>query len=207
MERTITVTGQGTSSVAPDIATVTIGVSAVAADVRTAAANLAASVSDITGALVSNGVAEVTTGHLGIHTNRDNHGREAGFRAESTLAATTALIGTDGSEISRMVGAAVDAGGEAVAIHGISLRPLDDVEARRESAAAAFRDARAAAEALATEAGCRIGPVITMQLAGSGHGGGPRPMAKAMRFETMDVPVHVGDESVATSVQVTFALA
>jgi uncharacterized protein YggE len=107
------------------------------------------------------------------------------------------------------IAAATDAG--ANILSGPSLRVADPEAASRSAYAAAYRSARARAEAYAQAAGMRIARVLAIRDAGEGGGPIPYPeegaMDMAMNARTEAPPVMPGMNESAVRIRVDFALA
>jgi uncharacterized protein YggE len=107
--------------------------------------------------------------------------------------------------LGRVIDDALAAG--ATTLDGVTFRTADPASAEAAARVAAVRDARAKAEALATEAGVALGDVVSV--AEVAPGGGPRPlMAKARMAlaEAAPTPVEAGSEEITVSVLVAFAI-
>jgi uncharacterized protein YggE len=103
--------------------------------------------------------------------------------------------------------AVVRSGGEALRVHGLALEVSDAKQAAAAAQAAAFDDARDAAERLAGKAGRELGEVVRIDAAPHVLPGPPIPMARvALASSTEAMPVEAGETEISSSVTVTWRL-
>ena len=208
------VAGEAEVATAPDLAVVTLGVGAQA-DQASAAQNQVSQVMQrVTAALVEAGVpaARIQTVGLSLYPvysqpdyrqqndAQAHEPRVVGFRAANTVRVRL-------EDIAR-IGNVLDAGLSAGAneIQGISFELSNDTAQRTEALAAAVRNARTKAEALADAAGVRLLDVQRIEESG---GGAPEPMHRTMGFAAMEAgtPVEPGQVQVSARVVLTFRIA
>ena len=197
----LTVTGEGSVSAVPDMATVTLGVSARDPSAATAMNRTSQAVAAILERLTALGVAprdvQTTDLSLGpVWVDRNNNGQPQvdGFEASNRVTVRIRAIDSVGAVLE----AVLEDG--ANRLDGLSFglqdpRPLLD-EARRLAVA----DARAKAQLYADAAGVPLGPVRELT-----EGGviGPRPeMMMAMRADA--VPVAAGETTLSALVTVVY---
>jgi uncharacterized protein YggE len=207
MKRTISVTGSGRVVVVPDVADVRLGVVVTrptVAEARQHAAEIAARILD---AVTATGVAraDVRTASLQVQPDYEYTDRAQRLRGQSVSHQYVVTVRTLDS-LGRVIDDALAAG--ATTLDGVTFRTADPASAEAAARIAAVRDARAKAEALATEAGVALGDVVS--IAEVAPGGGPRPlMAKARMAlaEAAPTPVEAGSEEITVSVLVAFAIA
>ena len=210
-ERTITVTGIGTASAAPDILTVNIGVEASGKD----AAGTMRAVNARAGAVLdvarSLGVAprDMQTGGVSLSPIYDNQRNTNGSNREPRIvgyrAANTVMIRLrDLDTAGEAVGALVEAG--ANRLNGLSFGFADATALTDQARRNAVADARRKAELYAEAAGVALGPVLTIQEQG---GGGPRPMLMARSMDAMEsaVPLERGENSISAQVHTVWEIA
>ncbi len=202
--RTITVTGEGRVSAAPDMAILRLGVSREArkaSDAMRAASEAAAAV---LAQIKISGIAprDVQTANVSLSPrwdhSKNNAPRVVGYVASNDLTVRV----RDLSSLGGLMDGVVSDG--ANQMNGLSFaiaepRPLQD-QARQEAVA----DARAKAELLAEAAGVVLGPVMTIS-----EGGGARPpiaMARGAMMESA-VPIAAGELDVRINVSVIFSIA
>lgn len=201
----ISVSGTGEITGTPDTLSVNLGVSVRGETVEEATTEAASAATALIDSLVANGVEreDITTTNYSIHPEydyRNDSQRLLGYRVTNTVRAKITNIGESGSVIDD----ATSAAGDAVTVNGISFSIEDDagmVEAARE---AAWNDAKAKAEQLASLSGQSLGAVISISETVSRP---PVPIDFA-RLEAADAaatPIEPGTASVSISLQVEFA--
>lgn len=209
MERTISVSGSGRAPTVPDVADVRLGVSATrptVAEARTTAAKLGAAV---LAALTAAGVArsDVRTAGLVVQPEYDNKDGVQRLRGQSVSHQYVVVV-RDLEQLGRIVDDGLGAG--ATTLDGVGFRTAEPAAAYEAARVAAFRDARARAEALAAEAGVVLGDVIAISEADPG--GAPRPpiLGKARMMavaEATPTPIEAGEGEVVVGLSVVFAIA
>lgn len=210
-ERTISVTGSGAASAAPDILTVNIGVEASG---KNAAATMRA-VNGQAGAVldVARGLGvepkDMQTGGVSLSPIYDNQRHSNGTAREPKIigyrAANTVMILLRDLDVAgEAVGALVEAG--ANRLNGLSFGFADSTALMDKARKAAVADARRKAELFATAARVTLGPVISIQEQG---GGGPRPMMMARSADMMEsaVPLERGENTVSAQVHMVWEIA
>ncbi|MDP5308266.1 SIMPL domain-containing protein [Paracoccus spongiarum] len=203
----LSVTGQGESRIAPDIATVQLGVTTQAETAAEAMRQNATQQTAVIDALTGAGVAEsdIQTSGLSLNPMVDyGEGRAprvTGYQASNVVAVRVTEIDRLGVVLDAIVAAGANE------INGISFAREDRKAAEDDARRAAVEDAAHKAGVLAEAAGLRLGPILTLrdgQLAE-----GPRPMARMaaeMGAAPDAVPVQPGELSMSTSVQIDYAL-
>ncbi|HSC90042.1 MAG TPA: SIMPL domain-containing protein [Gaiellaceae bacterium] len=195
----VTVTGTGSVRTVPDRAAFAFGVETQAATARAALTANSAAMEKVIAAVRGAGVAaaDLQTSQVSIFPRTDERGTGiVGYTATNSVSATIRELGRVGA----VVDAAVEAGANTVS--GPSLTRGDTDALYRQALRAAFADARAKAEALATASGRTLGAVTAMVESGSATPS-PVPMRDSV---TGSVPIEPGTQSVEASVAVTFAL-
>jgi uncharacterized protein YggE len=181
--RTITVVGQGSVRVQPDVARISIGVETSAEVVDDAVAENELKMEAVLDALREMGIEDkdIQTMHYSIQIERYPEPTPRVLGAESEEAQATYRVSNMANVTVRdleAVGAVLDAVIEAGAnnVWGVSF-DLDDPEAAQATAREdAVADAKARAGALADLGGVTLGPVMAMSEV---IGGGPVPLAMA----------------------------
>jgi hypothetical protein len=176
--QTITVVGQGSASIEPDIARISIGVETSAETVAEAVTENEAKMESILAALVELGINEkdIQTMHYSIQIERYPEPRVAS--AEPEEAKPTYRVSNMANVTIRdldMVGDVLDAVVEAGAnnIWGVSFSVDDPEAAQAEARANAIENAGTRAADLAALSGVELGPVMSISEI---VGGGPTPM-------------------------------
>lgn len=161
--RVVRATGESTVSVKPDQAKINIGVNTTAATAQEAAALNASQMDALLDRLKQalGGSGETRTINYSITPNyRYATGQPpvlAGFTCANTVEATT----NDLSRVGGIIDAAAQAGANNIA--GLSFGLKNDEPVKSQALAAAARQARAHAEAIATGLGARLGAVSSAQ--------------------------------------------
>lgn len=207
----ISVTGQGSATAAPDMATIRLGVETQAKEPGAAMEQNSAAVEGVMAKLESAGVAgkDVQTANLSVspvydHRRVQEEGgapKLVGFRVTNEVVAN--IRDLDG--LGAVLSGAVDAG--ANRINSLSFSIEDDAALRNQARRKAVEDARQTAETLAKAAGVALGPIHSIQ---SGFQG-PRPMpaGNMMRVEMAQsdaAPVAPGESEVTATVHIVWEI-
>ncbi|PKH44062.1 hypothetical protein SAMN05192575_10270 [Nocardioides alpinus] len=199
---TVTVTGTGTSSVAPDTAVVRLAAVARGAGVAEAYEAVSASAADLV-EVAARHTEERRIGSTGITVWpwHDHTGTRQGYEARHAYAigcADLSAAGTMLAELAREVG-------DGLAIDSVGLEVTEDHGAGGVAREAAFQDAKERAAALARMAGAGLGAVQTIVEDGAGQGG-PGPMPKMAMMRDSGGGIEPGEATVTTSVTVVWEL-
>lgn len=199
---TVTVTGTGTSRVAPDSAVVRL--SALARGTSVAEAYEA--MSSAAGAVVE--VARRHTEQRRIASTgitvwpwHDHSGTRLGYEARHAFAIGCADLAAAGA----MLGELAAGVGDALAVDSVALEVTEDHGAGDKAREAAFHDARDRAAALARMAGAGLGAVQTIVEGDAGQGG-PGPMPRMAMAHDAAV-IEPGETTVTSTVTVVWELA
>lgn len=205
-ETLLTVTASGRADATPDEARIQLGVQSLAGSADEASRANREKMEKVTTTLARLGVkpADVQTRNLTL--NRIDYGRDRGrFRADNVVE----IRMRDTKRVGDAIAAATDAG--ANLLSGPDLRISDREKANKSAYAAAYRAARARADAYAGAAGLKIDRILAIRDGGSG--GPPMPyyeMDAANRAAPQAVaaapPFNPGVSESQVSVQVDFAL-
>ena len=201
----VQVQGVGTATGTPDVLHVTIGVETGAATVADALATANAAAQKVHDALRDAGTADadLQTVNVHIYPRYDGNGQDTnGYLAGQDLAVTLRDVGSAGATIST----AVEAGGDAARLQGISYELDDDASLRSSARELAFADARGKAEQYAKLAGRQLGDVVLMREEVTG--GGPVPMAAAdsAMASAGALPIAPGSTDVTVTAEVRWSL-
>ncbi|MET3721420.1 SIMPL domain-containing protein [Arthrobacter sp. UYEF21] len=206
--RTITVTGTGTAEAPSDLLTISVGVECRRAGVGAAYADAGTASAAVSGALRQHGVADADIRTSGLNVRpelvwRDGEGQHvAGYVASRLLTVRVRQV----AAASAVIAAVVDAGGDDVRLNGLELGFADESAVLAQARDAAWQDAVAAAEQLASLASARLGAVVSV--ADQPLFSGPVPLAKIQRaVATEAISVEAGHASVGASVTVVWELA
>jgi uncharacterized protein YggE len=201
----ITVTGTGTVNGTPNQLTLSMGVQVNASSVDSALQEANQAVSRVTAALKAHGVAarDIQTSGLSIQPNyRSNSPIPDGYGVSEYLTATLRKISAAGAQIQ----VAVQAGGNAVTVDGVSLDLTDTSGLLGRARAAAVSDARHKAAQYASAIGQPLGPVVSITDQAPAQ---PYPFyaaASGAAQGSKAVPISPGTQQLSVSVTVVFAI-
>ncbi len=202
----IEVSGQGSVSVSPDRASVSVALETRATTAAEAASSNADTMDRVLRSIRGADFPGLEVETFGYAVNPE-YGATDNRRTREIVAYTAhnnvRVTVSDVSAVGRLIDAAIGSG--ANRISSISFFAADTEEARREALANAVANARAQAEVIATSLGYRLGPPLEV------NGGGSRmPMPRAegmmMSARAADTPIEAGDQTVMAQVTVRFAL-
>jgi len=198
--RVITVTGTGTASAVPDVASFSFGVQTDGATAREAQAANADRMSAVIAALGGLGIAkaDLQTTDVSVSPKWSNEGAVTGYTAHSSLQAKVHRVARAGRIVDAAVGAgATESSGPTFSRSGTAL-----YESALQNAVV---QARAKAEALAAEADVQLGAATRIEE----QAPQPRPEIGFYRgaLARTPTPIEPGTQKTEATVTVTFALA
>jgi uncharacterized protein len=202
----ITVGGTAQASGTPDTLRLDLSVVASASSVREALARANGSADVVQRSLLGSGVAkkDLQTSGLSITPSYDyaksGTARLTGYEVSESVSARLRNLGRAGDAI----GKAVEAGGDAVRVNGVSLDLEDTGSLVSGARDEAFADARTKAGQYARAAGRSLGVVVS--IAESVATPSPISVPAAAMAKTAEVPVEPGSQNVSVTVTVVFAL-
>lgn len=206
---TISVTGEGSVSRAPDMATIRLGVAAEGQTAEAALAQASAQLDGVLKRLAAEGIAprDIQSTGLNLSPRWDNPQagstrppRIVGFEAEGSIGVKVRAL----DHLGTVLDAVVKDG--ANRLSGLDFGLAEPGPARDEARKAAVADAIHRAELYAAAAGVKLGAV---QQISDESGSPPVPMMKAapMAFAAAaPVPVAAGEMEVTAEVQMVFAI-
>lgn len=198
----ILTSGSATVSKKPDLATVTAGVQSEASSAAGAQADLASKAAKLISRIKTLGVPDkdLSTAGYWVGPIYDQTGRSvSGYRANEQLIVKWHTV----DNVGKALDAIVQEGGATNLSVGFGL--ADPKAAQAEARSAAIQDARSRAEAMATAAGARLGPVVrVVDLSASSRPPGQLDFGAASAAPTTQVPV--GQVDVQVTVEVDYAL-
>lgn len=199
-EKLVTVTGEASIAVAPDMATMRVGVSSQEKTAREASEANARQMTGVLAAIKGAGVAErdVQTSRLSLQPQYDpNKGtpRLTGFQASNQV--TIRIRDVDSLPI--VLDRAIAAGANEMS--GIEFGVSEQSKLLDQARDDAIADARRKAELYAKAAGAKLGHVVSITEEGSAPP--PRPM-QAMRAGA--VPIAPGEQTLRATVTVSYEL-
>ncbi len=208
---TITVSGLGTASGAPDVAYVEVAVNMVNEDFAAAYNETSAKVDSVLAALKEAGIADEDLQTTGINVwweERYNPttGEPTGRRVYNVTVSLRITV-RDITKVESVLTTAVNNGANNV--YGLSFGISDNDALKRTARELAVEDARAKAEHLAELLGVSLGDVVSVteydasQPIPYGLGGGGFARAEAA---VSDISVQPGQLSVSAGVTITFAI-
>jgi uncharacterized protein YggE len=193
----VTTTGHGVVTVAPDEATVTAGVHTQAATATEALAQNSARMNDVIAALKGHGGKDLQTQQVSLYPQSKDDGTIVGYSADDSVSASASIAGA-GALIDAVVGAGANT------VSGPTLSVSDQDGRYRDALKKAVEDARAKALALADAGGFGIGPVSTVVEQTSSA---PQPIFAAVAKDAAaSTPIEPGTQDVTADVTVTFAI-
>jgi uncharacterized protein YggE len=199
-DKTVTVTGEASVSVAPDIASIRIGVSSLGKTAREASDANAQKMTAVLGAIKGSGIADkdVQTSRLTLQpqydANKAGAARLLGFQVTNQV---TVKI-RDIDKLPGILDKAIGAGANEMS--GIEFVVSEQSKLLDQARDEAIADARRKADLYAEAAGAKLGPVVAIVEEGAAP---PRPIA-ALRAS--GVPVAPGERELRAVVTVSFEL-
>ena len=209
-DRTIHVTGSGSVTGEPDIASLDIGVSVEKESIAEAREEAASAMTALIAALQANNVDEkdVKTENFSIHPQYDytDDGRVLrGYRVNNTVRAKVRDLAT----LSDVIDDAAAAGGNSIVINSIQFMIDDTTPLQAQARSLAVKDAEAKAQTLAKASGVRLGEPITITES-TYFEGPPIPFATAeAAFDDAarsSTPIAPGELAVTVTVTVVYEI-
>ena len=204
----IWVSGEGTVTVTPDVATLSLGVEVQAESVAVAQSQAAEAMDRVMGALADNGVAEkdIQTQYYSVYpvTRWDEDSQKeiiVGYRVTNTVSAKIREIDKTGT----IIDAVASAGGDFTRINGIYFSVDDPSAYYEEARGEAMADAGAKAEQLAELAGGRLGKATYISESSSTP---PSVYRQSMSGaeSAAPTPISPGEMEITLTVQVVYSI-
>jgi len=196
----VTVTGEASVNVAPDVAIVRAGVTSTGKTAREAMVANNKTMSAVLAALKESGIADadVQTSRLNLDAlrGRDNPQQITGFQAANRVSVQVREIAKAGDILDRLVNTGANS------INGIEFVVSGASKALDKARAEAIADARRKAEIYAQAAGVTLGRPITI----AEQGAPVRPLMRMAAPAAGGVPVAPGEEQLSISVAVSYEL-
>lgn len=197
--RTVTVTGTGSVGVVPDVAVLRVAAQHRSDTVAGAVAGLVSAVEVV--ARSARGVTEprhVATTGLQVWPRTDAEGRPDGAEASQQVTVRC----PDVESASQLLASLAGEVGDALRVDGLELMVSDGSEALLAAREAAFVDARARAEHLASLASAELGDVVAVS-----EGDAARPgFESGARMALAAMPIETGEQQVSCALRVTWQL-
>ena len=207
VDRTIHVTGSGSVTGEPDIATLALGVSVEKETVAEAREEAASAMTELINSLKANNVAEkdIKTENFSIHPHYDytDDGRVLrGYIVNNTVRVKVRELAT----LSEVIDDAAAAGGNSIVINSIQFMIDDTAPLQTEARGLAVKDAEAKAQTLAKASGVELGEPITITES-TYFEGPPVPYARTAEaaFDT-STPIAPGEHTVTVNVTVVYEI-
>lgn len=207
---TISVSGTGRSSVAPDRFSFTVGVQTIASTVDEAVNENNRRTANVIAALKKAGATEkdIRTANFSIYPQQDYSQGQLpkilGYQVSNSITVTRTQVGEAGKLLQIAVSAGVNTSS------GINFEVSDPAKGRDTGLRAAYDDARAKATVLAAAANRTLGRALTISEGTQVTPPMPYPMPqRAMAMEAkiaQDVPVEAGTQEMSYTVSVVFEL-
>lgn len=202
---TVTVSGQGSVTVTPDMASIILGVQTTNESSEEAQTENSSAISDVTDALLDAGVSEsdIQTTSYDIYSSYDysNGSAELTGYTVSTILSISSL---DTDEVGELIDAAVKAGANVV--DGISYEYSDAEGAYDQALETAIERAQDKAEQIAEKAGAKLGNIVSISEEESSYGNSDVRTYDAISEDSSSLNVFAGQTSVSASVSVTYEL-
>lgn len=204
---TVTVTGHGETSAAPDVARISLGVETQAAEASAALDANNKAMQQLISTLTQQGVAEknIQTSSFDIspvyrHDDPQRNGapQVSGYRVSNQVQVKVTNLDSLGKLLDQVVRVGANR------IHGIQFDVENADELTDKAREKAIENARRKAELLASAAGAKVGRPLQIQES-SGGGQPPQPMFR-MAMAAESVPVAQGEQQLAADITVTYEL-
>lgn len=200
----LTVTGQGKSTLKPDVAYVTLGVQTQDANAGRARGANDAAMAKVIAAVKGFGVADedITTSNYNIYPYYDDKGVTLqGYRVENTVNVRVKSL----DKLGDLLTAASDAGANTA--WGISFDVSDRTAAYNDALGKAMDDAAARAQVMATALGVKLGKVLVVNESSSSSGPVYPGFSEGMAADKSGaVPTASGTVDISASVSVVYEI-
>ncbi|MBI2019386.1 SIMPL domain-containing protein [Candidatus Daviesbacteria bacterium] len=198
---TFDVTGEGKSSIKPDLATVTAGVSVQASTVKAAQDQMNSVINKVSEVVKKTGVdsKDIQTTNYNINPNYDYTGtsqRVNGYSASTNLSIKVRTL----DNVNKVIDEATANG--ANQINGVNFEVEDKTKAENDARQKAVEEAKKKADQAAKIAGFKLGRIINYS---ENFGGGIRPMPVMELSKAAGAPTQVEPGSTEVTVNVTLS--
>lgn len=202
----ITVSGEGKVTVRPDIALVNVGVEVTAPTVAEARAQAAEAMQRLQDAVKAAGVqdADIRTQYFNIYPQYVYSENEAPRIAAFTVNNQVELKVRDIDAASEVLDSAIEAGGDAVRVNGISFTVEDPESFLADARRVAIENAKERAQVLADAAGVTLGAARSISESSSGGEIYPPYARDAAGLGGAPSPVNAGEQELTLTVYVVF---
>jgi uncharacterized protein YggE len=201
---TVTVTGVGRVSVAPDTAVLTLGVTARATTVAEASTDTARRMSAVLAQVRSRGVADadITTVSYSVDPRMsvprpEEPPRPIGYDVTNVAQVTVRKIADAGPILDAAMGAGANV------VRGIQFTRADTAKAQAEARAAAVADAMLKVRQLAAAAGVQVGEVLAIRESPAAR---PIMRAQGMAASFAPTPLEAGELEIVVTIELRQAI-
>ena len=200
-DKLVTVTGEATVAIAPDMATIRVGVTSQGKSAREASETNGKQMTGVLAALKGAGIADrdVQTSSLSLQPqydpNKSGAARLLGFQATNQVTVKIRAIDTLPDVLDRAIGAGANE------MSGIEFVVSEQSKLLDQARTEAIADARRKAELYAKAAGAKVGSVVAITEEGSAP---PPRLMQAMRAGA--APVAPGEQTLRAVVTVSYEL-
>lgn len=201
----ISVTGIGSVTVEPEIATLRVGVSLDDKSLERVRSEAAVKISAARRHLLDSGVAEsdITTSRLSVHNYFDRQVKRRTYHLSTRLDVIIRDLGSAES-IANDLFATI---GDGMEMQGITFGVEDDQAWRRQAVELAFADAKSKAEHLAALAEVTLGAVVSMnESAPDMFAARPAMRSMAAAGAAADIPIEAGELDQTATVHVRWSI-
>jgi len=203
-DRNITVVGEGTANVVPDLAMIQAGVTTQGKTAREASEANSTAMTNVLAALKANGIAErdIQTAQFSIRpvhdSRREGDNRIVGFQATNQISVRVRALAKIATVLDQMIAAGANN------VSGIEFTVSERSRLLDNARTQAVAEARRKADLLARAAGVRMGRATAI----IEHSGAPMPVERmTMRAApAASVPIEAGEQTLRVYVSVTFEL-
>ena len=208
--RSIHVTGSGSVTGEPDIATLYLGVSVEKESVEEAREIAASAMTAVIDSLKANDIAEndIQTENFSIYPQYDytDEGRVLrGYRVNNTVSVTT----RDLESLSDIIDDVIGAGGDIVVVNSIQFMIEDPTPLQAKARVLAVKDAEAKAQTLAEASGVTLGKPLTITET-TRTAGPPIAFAEEAEFAAdaarSSTPIEAGELTVTINVTISYEI-
>ena len=204
---TVSVSGVGIVTVAPDTASVQLGVTVTEDTLTAAQAEASTQMEAVIAALKASGIADkdiqTSSYYVSVVQNYDSNGNPSevtNFQVQNQVN----VVIRDISKVGDVLDGAVAAG--ANTIYGVSFYVDDSTAASSQARALAVQDAQKRAQELAEAAGMTLGPVVSISEGYSSSPGYGRGGMGEVQSAAPSTPIQAGTSTVEVDVTVTYQL-
>ena len=209
LPRSITVVGEGTVTIKPDLARANIGVEVAAPSVVDASEQNKVALESVLNALREQGIADEDIQTTAFSVYADRFGPEGPLSNEDVTYRVSNNVSVkirDLDKVGEVLDAAIEAG--ANNIYGVDFALEEQTEAQAQARAEAVADATAKAQELADLAGVTLGPIVSVsEIIGSSGGIYMGAMARAQGLGGGGAsPISPGDLEISQQIQVVYSI-